>query len=130
MEKKSPDCSVRVVEANLGEAEDQRIVLDLIDAYACDSFGSGQPLAADVRRRLIPALQAHPTTLIFVAYQEREPVGIAVCFLGFSTFAARPLINIHDLAVLPEHRGAGIGQALLAAVEEKGQALGCCKLKL
>jgi GNAT superfamily N-acetyltransferase len=126
----SPASGLRVVEADLSLTEDQRVVLELINAYACDEFGSGQPLSPEVRERLIPGLRAHPTTLIFVAYLEREPVGIAVCFFGFSTFMARPLINIHDLAVLPGHRGAGIGQALLAAVEEKGRALGCCKLTL
>jgi ribosomal protein S18 acetylase RimI-like enzyme len=57
-------------------------------------------------------------------------VGAAVCFIGFSTFAARPLLNLHDLAVVPELRGRGIGRALLRAVEERARALGCCKLTL
>jgi ribosomal protein S18 acetylase RimI-like enzyme len=61
---------------------------------------------------------------------DEMPVGLAVCFLGFSTFAARPLINIHDLAVLPEYRGRGIGRRLLERVEAKGHALGCAKLTL
>jgi ribosomal protein S18 acetylase RimI-like enzyme len=50
--------------------------------------------------------------------------------VGFSTFAARLLINIHDLAVIPEYRGRGIGRLLLEAVEAKGHELGCCKLTL
>jgi ribosomal protein S18 acetylase RimI-like enzyme len=58
------------------------------------------------------------------------PVGIAVCFLGFSTFAAQPLINIHDLAVMPGYRGRGIGRQLLERVGAKGRELGCCKLTL
>jgi ribosomal protein S18 acetylase RimI-like enzyme len=57
-------------------------------------------------------------------------VAVAVCFVGFSTFVARPLINIHDLAVLPEYRGQGIGRLLLQQVEAKGHELGCCKLTL
>ena len=40
------------------------------------------------------------------------------------------LINIHDLAILPEHRGRGIGRQLLAAVERKARDIGCCKLTL
>jgi ribosomal protein S18 acetylase RimI-like enzyme len=40
------------------------------------------------------------------------------------------LLNIHDLAVLPEHRGRGVGRALLAAVEEHARRKGCCKLTL
>jgi ribosomal protein S18 acetylase RimI-like enzyme len=58
------------------------------------------------------------------------PVGLAVCFLGFSTFQARPLLNIHDLAVRPNHRGAGVGGALLGAVESEALRMGCCKVTL
>ena len=36
-----------------------------------------------------------------------KPVGLATTFEGFSTFAAKPLINIHDIAVLPDYRGRG-----------------------
>jgi ribosomal protein S18 acetylase RimI-like enzyme len=83
-----------------------------------------------VRRGLIPGLREHPTTVIFLAYQGGDPIGIAVCFLGFSTFAARPLINIHDLAVLPDYRGHGVGRLLLDKVGEKAREMGCCKLTL
>ena len=93
-------------------------------------MGNGNPLSAEVRRELIPGLQQHPTTVIFLAYKEDKPIGIAVCFVGFSTFAARPLINISDFAVLPEYRGHGAGQRLLEAVERKARDLGCCKLTL
>ena len=57
-------------------------------------------------------------------------MGPESCFVGFSTFLARPLINIHDLAVLPTHRGQGVGRLLLEHVAAKGTALGCCKLTL
>jgi ribosomal protein S18 acetylase RimI-like enzyme len=53
-----------------------------------------------------------------------------VAFTGFSTFQGLPLLNIHDLAVLPAQRGAGVGRALLAAAEEHARATGCCKLTL
>jgi GNAT superfamily N-acetyltransferase len=75
-------------------------------------------------------LQQHPTTLVFLAYHGDEPVGLAICFRGFSTFAARPLVNISDYFVLPAHRGAGVGRELLAAIEARARALGCCKLTL
>lgn len=121
---------VDYVEADLGREEHQRAVLDLVNAYSCDAMGDGKPLSPDARARLIAGLQAHPTTLIFLAFKAREPVGVAVCFRGFSTFAARPLLNIHDLNVLPAYRGVGIGRGLIAAVEAKARELGCCKLSL
>ena len=122
--------SVDIVEADLNRAEHQRIVGELIDAYARDPMGDGEPLAAEVRAALIPGLREHPTTLIFLAYVNDEPAGIALCFRGFSTFAARPLINIHDLAVLPEHRGSGVGRRLLGAVEQRAREMGCCRVTL
>jgi ribosomal protein S18 acetylase RimI-like enzyme len=83
-----------------------------------------------VLERLISGLKSHPTTLIFLAYKDQHAVGLATCFRGFSTFAARPLINIHDLVVLPAHRGMGIGRRMLAAVERKARETGCCKVTL
>jgi GNAT superfamily N-acetyltransferase len=121
---------MEIVEVDLARTPHQQAVLALTDAYARDAMGNGAPLAPDVLARLVPSLRAHPTTVIFLAYADGEAVGIATCFLGFSTFAARPLLNVHDLAVLPAHRGRGIARHLLAAAEAKARALGCCKLTL
>jgi ribosomal protein S18 acetylase RimI-like enzyme len=127
-EIKSPP--VEILEADLNLPEHQRAVVDLVDAYARDPMGNGGPLSDEVRRALIPGLQQHPTTIIFLAYAGEKAIGIAVCFLGFSTFAARPLINIHDLAVLSTHRGQGIGRLLLDAVGRKARDLDCCRITL
>ena len=58
------------------------------------------------------------------------PVGLINCFAGFSTFAARPLLNIHDVVVHADYRGRGIGRGLLAWAEQRARDLGCCKLTL
>jgi ribosomal protein S18 acetylase RimI-like enzyme len=55
---------------------------------------------------------------------------VAICLPSYSSFRARPLMNIHDIAVVPEHRGKGIGRALLAAVEEEARRRGCAKITL
>jgi GNAT superfamily N-acetyltransferase len=122
--------AVRIVEADLAIPGHQRDVVAMTAAYACDPMGNGCPLPPHVLAELVPRLQEHPTAMILLAYLEDEAVGIATCFLGFSTFSARPLINIHDLAVLPEHRGRGIARRLLAAVEAKATELGCAKVTL
>src|SRR4026209_2435485 len=90
-----PDASlIRIVEANLSLRADQEAVLAMVDAYSRDAMGDGKPLDPDVRAQLIPGLRRHPTTLIFLAFDGDQPIGVAVCFIGFSTFAAKPLINI------------------------------------
>jgi GNAT superfamily N-acetyltransferase len=126
-----PDPSpISIVEADLSLPAHQEAVLAMVDAYSRDAMGNGKPLDQDGRAQLIPGLRRHPTTLIFLAFDGEEPVGAAVCFIGFSSFAAKPLINIHDFVVLPASRGKGIGRRLLEVVEAKARELGCCKLTL
>ena len=121
---------VEIVKADLNRANHQQAVLQLVDAYATDPMGNGKPLTTESRRALIPGLQQHPTTIIFLAYKGINAIGIAVCFLGFSTFATRPLINISDFSVMPAHRGQGIGRLLLVEVERNARDRDCCKLTL
>ena len=124
------DALPTVVEADLALPPHAAAVLAMLDAYSADPMADGHPLSAEARANVITGLRAHPTTLVFLAFRGSEPVGIATCFGGFSTFAAKPLINVHDFYVAPSRRGRGIGRALLAAVERKARAMGCCKLTL
>jgi ribosomal protein S18 acetylase RimI-like enzyme len=122
---------IEVRSAQLDNPSDGAAILRMIGMYANDPMGGSLPsLPPYVRENLIAGLRSHPTTRAFLAYAGEEAVGVAVCFLGFSTFAAKPLLNIHDLAVAPEYRGQGIGKALLGAVEAEARKLGCCKLTL
>jgi GNAT superfamily N-acetyltransferase len=122
--------SFRIRQADLRDLHQQQATLAMTRAYARDPMGNGADLADDVQAQLIERLRLHPTTHIFLAFAQPQAIGIATCFLGFSTFVARPLLNIHDLYVVPLYRGRGVGRLLLAAVEEKARALNCCKLTL
>ena len=122
--------AVAVVDADLSCPLHRDAILELLNAYASDLMGHGRPLPDAVQQNLIAGLKSHPTTLVLLAFEEDQPVGVAVCFRGFSTFAARPLLNIHDLAVLPESRGRGIGRKLLEATHRRAAELGCCKVTL
>lgn len=102
----------------------------LLDAYAQDPMGGGEALAQDVKARLCDDLAARPDATSFIAWLGDSPVGLINCIEGYSTFKAQPLMNIHDIAVLPGHRGAGVGQALLRAAQQHAKARGCCKLTL
>src|ERR1043165_6800866 len=119
---------LKIIQANLDSPEHARDIVAMTNAYASDEMGNSAPLPADVLERLIPGLRAHPTTIIFLDRIGNEPVGIANCFLGFSTFAAKPLINIHDLAVVSTCRGKGVGRALLEAVAQYARERGCVKV--
>jgi len=121
---------MEVIRAELSDARHAEWVVAMIDAYARDPMGLGAPLAPEARTRLIPGLREHPTCVIFLAIDNDQPLGIAVCFQGFSTFRAQRLINIHDLAVVPQARGRGVGGALIDAVAAFGRANGFCRVSL
>lgn len=121
---------ITVVEADLSRPDHQEATVRLVNAYSMDPMADDKPLSEIVQRDLIPGLRAHPTTMVFLAWHGAEPIGIAVCFRGFSTFAARPLVNIHDLFVSPTHRGTGVSRRIFEAIEKRARELGCCKLTL
>lgn len=114
----------------LDDPNDAAILLDLLDHYACDPMGGGKGLSDYARTHLVQQLRATPGYHGGLAFLGAQPVGLINCFTGFSTFAARPLLNIHDIVVRAGQRRAGIGQALLQWAAERAQQLGCCKLTL
>ena len=75
-------------------------------------------------------LAQHPSAFSIFAYIDGAPAGLVNCFEGFSTFACKPLINIHDFVVMPEWRGHGIGRHMMAWLEKFAKERGCCKLTL
>lgn len=105
-------------------------LVDLLDDYARDPMGGGRALSDETRSQLGTRLALRSDYIGFLALVDDEPVGLINCFEGFSTFAARPLLNIHDLTVRAAYRGKGIGCALLRAAEAAARERGCCKLTL
>ena len=121
---------IEIVDADLADSAHADGIVAVLDAYAREEGGGGEPLRADAKERLIPALKVQANAVVIAALSSGRPVGVAICFEGFSTFVAKPLLNIHDLAVLPKFRNLGIGRALLEAVENRARLRGCCKLTL
>lgn len=124
------DATVEIVDVDYDDAIHRTGIVNVIDSYASDPVGGGAPLSPGVRAHLADALRHHATSRVLLALADGVPVGVAICFLGLSTFAARPVLNVHDLAVVPDRRGQGIGRALLTAAEELARGEGCCKLTL
>jgi ribosomal protein S18 acetylase RimI-like enzyme len=116
--------------ADLANPVHQAVIVDLLDMYCRNEFGDGKPLSAEARANLIPGLVKHGGARVFLAYEEDQSAGLAICFIGFSTFKAKPLVNVHDLAVAPQFRGRGVGKALLEAVAADARQLGCGKVTL
>ena len=70
-----------------------------------------------------------PAAEVLIAEVAGEPVGFALFFPTFSTFRGQPGLYLEDLFVRPEHRGQGIGKALLASVAKLAVDRGCGRLE-
>ncbi len=116
--------------ADLRESRDASDLVALLDAYALDPMGGGTPLSESVKERLPSDLAAFPTSVVLLARLDGVAAGAAVAFLGYSTFAAAPLLNLHDFVVAPVFRGRGVARALLERLAFEARKRGCCKITL
>jgi ribosomal protein S18 acetylase RimI-like enzyme len=119
-----------IVIADLTLPRHTTAIVELLNAYALDEMGGSTALSGHTRDNLISELRKRQGVHILLAYTDNTAVGLAICFEGFSTFACKPLLNIHDIAVIKPYRGRGISKRLLAKAEEIAIRLGCCKLTL
>lgn len=126
---------VTVRRVDYADPGDTLALVQLLDGYARDAAGGGQPLPEHVLQGLPAALRQRPQAFSVLAWAQQEgaaplPVGLVNCFEGFSTFACRPLVNVHDVVVAPGWRGQRIAQRMLAVVESIARERGACKLTL
>lgn len=64
-------------------------------------------------RDFLKHLITNDASVVFLAYLNGQAVGFTQLFDSFSSVAMRPILILNDLYVMPEHRGEGIGEALL-----------------
>lgn len=82
--------------------------------------------AADFRRALFGA---PPRVWALLAETGGQPVGFALWFYTFSTFAAKPGLYVEDVFVEPSHRGRGIGRMIFQHLAGRALAEGCGRME-
>jgi ribosomal protein S18 acetylase RimI-like enzyme len=122
--------ALQVLRANYADAGHAHAVVELLDAYARDPAGGAEPLSEFARQSLVRELAQRPTAFSVLAFSGDEPVGLINCIEGFSTFACKPLVNVHDVVVVASRRGQGIAERMLQEVERIALERGACKLTL
>ena len=122
--------SIHIEPIDLDDRSHARWLIELLEQYARDPMGGNNGLTRDARERLVPALRKVPGYQGALAFVGEEPVGLINCFTGFSTFAARPLLNVHDIFVCRERRGQGVARTLLDWAQQLAATLHCCKVTL
>ncbi|MHB1085537.1 MAG: GNAT family N-acetyltransferase [Thiobacillus sp.] len=121
---------IEIIRARYDHAPHAAALVDLMDTYARDPAGGSEPLSDFARGNLVTQLAARPFIFSVLAFDNDQPVGLVNAIEGFSTFACRPLVNVHDVVVATGHRGRGIAGWMFAEVESIARERGACKLTL
>lgn len=120
----------QVIQADLTQTEHAQAYLSLMSDYAQDPMGGGKDLSDFAKQNLIKTLLKRSDAFIVLAFADKCPAALLTAFEGFSTFACKPLLNIHDVAVDKAFRGQGLTSALFNEIEKIAKSRGCCKLSL
>lgn len=102
----------------------------LLNGYMDDEMGRGKPMAPGFGEKLISGLKNYPGYLGFFVKERGEFIGIANCNSQFSTFLAKPVLNIHDFFIEKEYRMKGAGLFLMGRVIDFSMEKGYCKMTL
>ena len=121
---------MRILQANYSDTFHAQAIVQLLDAYAQDPAGGGTPLSDFAKANLVNELAKRPQAFSVLAFAADAPVGLVNCIEGFSTFACKPLVNVHDVVVLTSHRGQRVGEQMLALAEQIAMQRDACKLTL
>ena len=105
-------------------------VIKLLNDYMNDPMGNNNPMPKGLAPQIISGLKKHCGFLGFFVLADDQFAGLANCNINFSTFQAKPLINIHDFIVAPEFRKIGAGGFLIQGVLDYAAGNGFCRVNL
>jgi GNAT superfamily N-acetyltransferase len=113
-----------MLQIRAAQAEDVGTILKLIRGLA-EYEHEPQAVEATEQDLLRDGFGDHPRFHCALAEWDGKPVGFALYFYNYSTWKGRHGIFLDDLFVYPEHRGKGIGKALLLHVARIAAAQNC-----
>ena len=121
---------MQLVEVDLNNKAHCAAVIDLLDHYMQDEMGIGEAMPPGLGPTIIDGLKKHKSYLGFLVAVDNQFAALANCNLNFSTWRAKPLINIHDFIVSPRFRNRGVGLFLLKAIEDYARENNYCRINL
>jgi ribosomal protein S18 acetylase RimI-like enzyme len=105
-------------------------VIKLLNDYMNDPMGNNRPMEKELAPKIITGLKLHSGFLGFFVLAGDQFAGLANCNVTFSTFQAKPLINIHDFIIAPEFRKVGAGGFLIQGILDYAVGNGFCRVNL
>ena len=122
--------SYSYVELDFEDQDHQIALFNLMNAYMLDRMGCEKPLQADSFQDLVRGLRNQANYIGVLVKSHDKYIALANCFVNFSTFKMSSLINIHDLIVLSDYRGKGVGRFLMQSIKTIAGNRDCCKITL
>ena len=97
------------------DVRDATTLVAMIAELAAEEGMAGAMVAtaADLARAID---QPYPACRFLMAEWDGRAAGYCASYAGFSTFIGRATMFVEDVFVRPDHRGRGIGSALIAEV--------------
>ncbi|RKR91288.1 ribosomal protein S18 acetylase RimI-like enzyme [Micromonospora pisi] len=102
-----------------------RFIVELAEAERFPGAVTAEP--EDLARSLFGT--EPPLAEAVVAMVNGEPAGFALFYPTYSTILGRPGLHLEDLYICPEHRGGGLGRALLGHLADLAVRRGCARLE-
>jgi GNAT superfamily N-acetyltransferase len=119
-----------LIQVDLNNSEHKVQLIKLLNDYMNDPMGNNRPMPKSLAPQIITGLKGHSGFIGFFALADGQFAALANCNRNFSTFQAKPLINIHDFIVAPEFRKIGAGRFLLEEIINFAQQNGFCRVSL
>jgi len=126
--------TIRIRPADFNDARDVATVRRLVQGFA---DVSNVTLSPSVKDTVAPFLGRRAAFVLLAEdlgseNDTKKPKTVAMLIAQriLSSFEAGERINIHDLYVIPEAQGRGIGRRMLSVCADHARALGCSDLTL
>jgi len=120
----------KIVLVDLNNKTHCSALLQLLNDYMLDEMGIGEAMPENLGPKIIDGLKNHSAYLGFFVCIGDDFAALANCNFNFSTWKAKPLINIHDFIVSPGFREQGVGLFLLNEISKYASEKGYCRINL
>jgi ribosomal protein S18 acetylase RimI-like enzyme len=105
-------------------------LVELIGQYMNDPMGESNQVTGVKTADLLAGLANHPSSFVLFIQYRNNIIGLATCFINFSTFRSKRYINIHDIFIEKPNRGKGFGKALMNEIISLARLRNYCKVNL
>jgi ribosomal protein S18 acetylase RimI-like enzyme len=103
---------------------------ELLNMYMADPMGDSPQLNKLQQLRLVDGLANHSSCFVLLEILDGVVVGLATCFINFSTFMVQPYLNIHDFFVHPNYRSKGLANSMMQELISISTERKYCKITL